>query len=35
MQNSDSRSFGPNPSTPYPFPEFPRIGFLKTLFSLL
>ncbi|WP_061234893.1 CatB-related O-acetyltransferase [Leptospira interrogans] len=29
MQNSDSHFFGPNPSTPYPFPEFPRIGFLK------
>ncbi|UOG37374.1 CatB-related O-acetyltransferase [Leptospira noguchii] len=29
MQDSGSHSFGPNPLTPYPFPEFPRIGFLK------
>ncbi|ASV09196.1 hypothetical protein FFZ99_16745 [Leptospira interrogans] len=29
MQNSDSHFFEPNPSTPYPFPEFSRIGFLK------
>nr|WP_036043504.1 hypothetical protein [Leptospira alstonii] len=29
MQNSKPLSFGPNPFTPHPFPEYPRIGFLK------
>ncbi|TGL80538.1 CatB-related O-acetyltransferase [Leptospira yasudae] len=29
MQDANSNSYGPDPSTPHPFPQFPRIGFLK------
>ncbi|MBM9579515.1 CatB-related O-acetyltransferase [Leptospira sp. 201903070] len=29
MPNSNPNSFGPDPSTPHPFPQYPRIGFLK------
>ncbi|TGK36026.1 antibiotic acetyltransferase [Leptospira gomenensis] len=29
MTKSNPNLFGPDPSTPHPFPQFPRIGFLK------
>ncbi|MDV6236206.1 CatB-related O-acetyltransferase [Leptospira ellisii] len=29
MQNPNLNSYGPDPSTRHPFPQFPRIGFLK------
>ncbi len=29
MTKSNPNSFGPDPSTPHPFPQFPRISFLK------